>query len=331
MFRNCEVVLRKGCLCLGRVGLVGALLMGCGSDASKTSASAESKGSAQPTTSGSAAASSSSKPKEDVKDDGSVAITKHFPVVGDKSTETKSQQMNMKIALTSPSGNFDSDGFEEELEEKTEECLAVEAKKCTKLKVTYSKAEMKNSLKGEPAETKPALFHGKTYVVELKEGAVTVANEDGSAPPAKELEVVKRKHRHFAQETELLEALPATVKVGDSLEGVAKALGARLGDDGADKVSKRDVKVTVAAIKEEDGKKLVVLDFSVALEGKDANGGAIVTSMKGTVDLRVDTGLPTKVELKGPLEITYDGTGPDKVAGKGNGVMTSTTKMKQSF
>lgn len=338
MFRNRVAVLRHSSLV---VALAGVLLVGCGSEASKgsASASAEAKSSAKPAASGSAAAGAgsaaagagSAKPKDAPKDDGSVTITKHFPVVGDKSTASKSQKMNMKIAMTSPKGDFSSDGVEEELEEKTEECLAVEAKKCSKLKVTYTKAEKRNALDGKPADTKTAPFHGKTYVIELKDGTVTVAHEDGSAPPAEELEAVKKNYRHFAQENELLEALPASVKVGDSLDGVAKALGSRIMDDGDGTLSKRDVKVTVASIKEENGKKVLVLDLSVALEGKDPNGGVIVSSVKGTVELRADAGVATKVEIKGPLEITYDGTGPDKVAGKGNGVMTSTTTTTHSF
>lgn len=327
---------------MGRFGLVmvaAAWLAACGGDGGgATSASAGGSGSAKtsatPASSAKATASAAAKPSATASaapaDDG-VAITKHFPAVGDKLTHVEVKTAEMKVEVKGPKGEFKEEATENEEEERTEECLAVDGKRCAKLKVTYAKVDKKVTSKDGKVKESKGAHAGKTYVIELKDGAVAVSDEAGKAPAPEELEKVKKDFRNFAKDTDMLEALPDKVKVGDSLDKLAAALGERA-NDGDDKPTKLEAKVTVKEIREEGGKKLLDLDVTVEVEGKEPKNGAnIKLSMKGTVTLRADTGLATKMVWKGPVTATFDENSKGGVTGGAQGQISETTTYTYSF
>jgi hypothetical protein len=321
------------------VVVAGAWLGACGPDAgteaSSGSAKARSSGSARSSAATTASAASTATAAATAtataapKDEGT-AITKHYPAVGDKGTTAETQVAEMKVDIKGPKGEFKEEATEAEQTEKAEECLAVTDKSCSKMKVTYTKAEKKVTTKDGKTKDSKVAHAGKTYVLELKDGAVAVTTEDGKEPPKEELAAVKKDYKSFGKDGEILDAIPEKVKVGDSLDKLAQALASRAMDS-ENKPSKMDAKVTVKEFKTVDGKTIIVLDISMDAEGEEDNGGAIKVSMKGTIDLRADIGLPLKREMKGPVSVVFGEKAKGGVTGKAEGQMSLTSANTYSF
>lgn len=296
----------------------------CGSEGSTTaSASAEgsAKSSAKPASSGSAApAATTAAPAntaEPKKEEG-VTFTKRAPAVGDTDTSVSIQTMKMKLEGKEPMELDQARTIE-----KIEECLVVTEKRCTKMKVTFTKYEEIEKVGDK--EKKNDVLNGKVYTVEQKGDDVEILTEKGekiSGPENKELVGM---YDDVGGDIEIVNALPdGPVKVGDSLDEVAKAVAGRMQKDKVIKTTKIDSKVVVKSIKEEGGKTIVTLDVNIVAEGEGAATGKIKSEMKGTVDVRTDTGASTAQSLEGPFEMAMP-------MGNAKGTMTKKTTNKLSY
>lgn len=285
----------------------GLVLWGC-SDASKGGGSASAVAE-KPSASSSAAAA----PKKD-----SATITKKFPAVGDKTISTKNKASEMEIALEKPKAATIKT-TENEVEVRSEECLAVDGNKCSKVKVTYTKLEEKKTTDGKEKEGKKP-HAGKTYTVEWKDGK-PVVTADGKDPPKEEAEAVAKDFKEYYKRADALASLPDSVAVGDSLDGLAKVLASQPPDSDV-KDAKVDAKAKVSAIKEEGGKKTIVVDLTVNMSGTEPTGGQIKADLTGTMTFLADSGWVISIETKGPVSAMFDGKGKAGIVGKANGTIT---------
>lgn len=311
------------------LSLAALLLLACDSPAPKTGA--DGVGSVAPTSTATANAPSETPPEPTTPAElTEIAISKHYPVVGDKLASTLVQQTKLKLDGKSAKGPVLEETSVAERMEKSEECLAVEGKLCTKLKVTYGKWETKTTQKDGQSEVRSPAHAGKSFTVELKKGALSFSDASGKPPTKAELEALQGDYRDFAREAEWLDALPDRVKVGDSLTALAKVLAARE-QAGVDPFESSEFELIVRSIKDGGSKKIVVLDLSLKLAGASASKNQRTITAKGTLELRADLGLAVKREIRSVLAITYGGQGTEKLTGKADGEQTSTAVTSYSF
>lgn len=260
---------------------------------------AKASGSNKPTASSPAPSSSAVTEGPAKKDDG-VALGKRYAEVGDKETETKTQIMTLKGNVKGKDGEKPFETTSTTTVEKTEECLEVKEKGCTKLRVTFAKAK-KVSIQNGKTNDDPMATDGKTYIVTATDGGRDITHEDGSKLDAKELDALKSKYKHLTRGKALLDAMPASVKVGDSLDGVAKLLAEQSAEgEGSPKAT---VTLKVKEIREEGGKKLVVVDIHLLLEGESEKVGHMKTDALGTLTLDAATCRGVAGEFTGPMEM----------------------------
>ncbi|MCS6901865.1 MAG: hypothetical protein RMJ98_19745, partial [Myxococcales bacterium] len=107
-----------------------------------------------------AAASASAVPKETPS--GDVTLQRKPFQVGAKRVVEESGELNLQLKM----GPRDSTISEKESNRRTEEILAVDGDKITKLKVTYE-AYSKESSKEDRARKAPDLLSGKTFLIEV--------------------------------------------------------------------------------------------------------------------------------------------------------------------
>lgn len=280
------------------------------SGAASVSAEPKSTGSAKPVKSSSSnkpassapATSSSAVTEGPAKKDEGVTLTKRYPEVGDKETESKTEIITLKGNVKGKDGEKPFETTATTTTEKTEECLEVKDKNCTKLKVTYTKAK-KLSVQNGKTSDEPMATDGKTYIVTATDGGRDITHEDGSKLSDKEADVLKSKYKKMSRGKELLDALPASVKVGDSLDDVAKKLAEQTASEGEGS-PKSTVTLKVKEIREEGGKKLVVVDIHLVLEGDSEKVGHIKTDALGTITFEASTCRGVAGEFTGPMEMT---------------------------
>lgn len=302
------------------LALLVAAAIGCGDKSSSSSKSAEAK--AEPPSTGKSSKAGSTDAANEA------TITKRYAVVGDVEKSTKVKTFAMKAKIKGPDGMVDVESTENETIEKTEECLAIADKQCSKAKVSFVKYEGKKVTNGKSKdEAHPTV--GKTYIIERKGKDLAVTLADGSAASEAEQKDIKDTYKRFGRRKDKLAAMPDKVKVGDSLDELAKVLGeeaAQDDDDDGDAPPKVTSKIVVKAIREEGGKKIVTLDVAMSMEGDSKKVGHMKIEMKGTVDLRADIAQDVTSELAGPLEIDFANDG-----GKATGDMKEKTTSSYSF
>ncbi|NUP06790.1 MAG: hypothetical protein HOW73_12110 [Polyangiaceae bacterium] len=253
---------------------------------------------------------------------GEVAITKHYPAAGDKTTRERTQKF---VMVTKEKGHADIEGTSTYIVNRSEECLAIEGKLCSKVKVTYTANERKSAIGGSNMD-RSSPTAGKTYIVEAKNGATSVTREDGAALTPEERKDVEPHYRHFAEPKDALAALPDKVKVGDSLDDFAKALAEQMADTDDGEKPTVTISMKVKAIRDEGGKKIVVLDVEQTNEGNDKKLGKKKSKRKGTMELRADTGLLVASDFNDELENVFP-NGVDSM----KGTATEQTKVTYSF
>ncbi len=228
-----------------------------------------------------------------------IALSKHYPAIGDKRAVTFVEQEHTQTEIAGPKGPTTEDAKTTLRVEKSEECLAVEGKVCSKLRVQITKASNKRTVSGGAAnDERPLPADGKTYVLERKDGATTVRDEAGKPAPADEARLVRRACATFGQEGPLLDKIPDKVRVGDTLDGNDLFLAGRdLDFEVAPEMM--TTKLKVKAIKDGGSKKIVVLEIVRTYHGALKQGDQLDGTLEGTLEVRADLGLPVKTELKG--------------------------------
>lgn len=259
----------------------------------------------------------------------SVSFVKRGAAVGDIETSERVRLTKMKGTVKDANGKqVQVESEEHETTSKTEECLKVDGKDCGKLRVTYTTNRSSSTLNGQQRE-KVSPTSTKSYVVEKSGAEVTVTMADGSAPPPSERDVVAKDYQTFGKSTRQRERLPdKPVKVGDSLEDVAKVIAEESG--GGDMGMKvKQSKVVVKSLRVEGGRRIATLEMTLVGEGEDPKkkAGKAKVTIKGTIDLLVDGGHAVSSELGGPIEITLP-EGKGKIAGQISDKSSSTYRWR---
>lgn len=233
----------------------------------------------------------------------SATFKKVRPAVGDKEKKRKQVESTLKGDVTQGSQKIAMDRSSVSLVEKTEECLEVRKQECVKLKVSYAKDEERSVTNGKSAnKTNPN--QGKAYLVVPGKNP-TITREDGSAAPAEEIEEVEGAYDKPPRNAAVLDALPDTVSVGDSLDALARVFEAELADE--DDKPKAKVKIVVQSIGELDGKKIVTLGLTATLEGVSPKAGQMKLEMRGTLDVLVDGARVVRSSVGGPMSVELPG------------------------
>lgn len=256
---------------------------------------------------------------------------KKVPAVGTKVIETESKTTNLTLDITpKPKAKAVKVVRSERAAiEKTVEVLAVSADAITKVKVTYkthSKVETKDAK--ESATTSPVT--GKTYVVEAKDGAITVLTDKGAAVPADEAKAVQDDFKKLGKPNDLAKSLPDTpLKVGDRVDALGQAFQARMtkDDDGNTKTTVESTSVTLARVNEKNGSKTGVFDLAFDLTvQKDTM--VIRMKVKGVVEVRMEDGFPVSMSMQAPVTVTTpDGAPGVKISGSGVNTMEGTRQV----
>lgn len=291
-----------------------------GSAKATTTASARATASATASSSGAATATSSAAAAP--ANDG-IEVKKHYAVVGDKETSEKTQTTKFAGVVKTPKGEHKIDNEEVELTEKDEECLEVKDQSCTKLKVTIRKATSHVVESGKAKDVKKAT-QGNVYIVAFGEGGPTISREDAKPLSKEESAEFKDKYKKSSRAKEFLDAFPDRVKVGDSLDAVAKKLGEQAAD--SDDKPKTTSTVKVKAIEERAGKKIIILEVRVTLDGESSKVGHMKLDMSGTLEVRADAAVPIALTFSGPASVEFP-----KDGGRLEGTMSEKTALSQTF
>lgn len=286
----------------------------------KLATSAATTASATASTTASAVTSASAAPAADA--DG-VAVKKHYAVVGDKETSDRTQTTKFAGTVKGPKGEQKVDNQEVEVTQKDEECTEVKDQSCTKLKVTIRKATSHMVESGKVKDVVKAT-QGNVYFVAFGDTGPTVTREDGKPLSREESSEFKDKYKKSSRAKEFLDAFPDKVKVGDSLDAVAKKLGEQAAD--SEDKPKAVSTVKVKAIEDRGGKKIIILDVRVTLEGDSSKVGHMKLDMSGTLEVRADAAVPVALDFSGPASVQFP-----KDAGRLEGTMTEKTTLTQSF
>ncbi len=290
------------------------------SGSAKATTATTGSASAKPTSSAAVTASSSAAPA--AADDG-IEVKKHYAAVGDKETSEKTQTTKFAGVLKTPKGEQKIDNQEVEVTQKDEECLEVKDQSCTKLKVTVRKATSHMVESGKAKDVTKAT-QGNVYLVAFGEGGPTISREDGKPLSKEESSEFKDKYKKSSRAKEFLDAFPDKVKVGDSLDAVAKKLGEQAAD--SEDKPKATSSVKVKAIEERAGKKIIILEVRVTLDGESKKVGHMKLDMSGTLEVRADAAVPVALTFSGPASVEFP-----KDAGRLEGSMSEKTTLTQSF
>ncbi|MFO0549883.1 MAG: hypothetical protein U0271_15930 [Polyangiaceae bacterium] len=290
------------------------LVVGCGG-AGRTTSNAEGDGasssSAASSTSSSPSASSSSASAKSSAEaplaEGEVRIAKHFPAVGDRASTSRERSTSLKGELRSENSTKPLDLTSIEPHNVEEECLAVEDKRCVKMRVSYGKVAKLMTVDGK-AQAELAPIAGKTYVVERLPDRVRVSSPDGAEVTKAERERVAAEYGGPSQLREILEALPDRVKVGDKLDKLAKVLAeGRTLDSDVD--MNIDVTIKVANIKRTAERTTVVLAVTMVVRAPEGKDDGSTMDLAGEIELRTDGGQPVRSEMSGAITVKFGGRG----------------------
>jgi hypothetical protein len=190
----------------------------------------------------------------------------------------------------------------------TETCLAADGKAVLKEKVVYGVVDSATTEKGTTKTTKSPVS-GKTYIVEFKNNALVVTDENYKPVPAAEAAIVKQEEKNLGKPLVQLTSLPdGPIKKGATVDAVAEILRAETVDA---KTDVSDLVVTLASVeKDKDGHKVAVFAVSLKIASREPQWTSTVT-LKGTLSIRDDS-RPVGYVLDGPLTMKgaqVDGAG----------------------
>jgi hypothetical protein len=247
--------------------------------------------------------------------DGTVFV-KRAPAVGDKWEDKVGMTMSMETSVDPDgSGKVQKATMEKtETETRQEEVLGVQGEAVTKVKVTF--VEKTATIKEEGKERKrPSPVAGKTYVVEAKDGKITVLLDGDRPAPAMQAKVVKDAYETLGKVDPLYAGVPRRpLKPGDKAEELAQAMKAFMLIRAKD-MEVSNVAVVFAGTKDGEG----TFDIEVTLAAVE-KPMRFDMKLKGQARMSLTTGQPSATILKGPLSVgSTEGAGAKmKISGAGN-------------
>jgi hypothetical protein len=242
-------------------------------------------------------------------------FAKRPPAVGDKWEDKVSMTMSMETSVDPDgSGKVQKATMEKvETETRQEEVLAVQGEAVTKVKVVF--VEKTASIKEEGKERKrPSPVAGKTYVVEAKDGKITVLLDGDRPAPAMQAKVVKDAYETLGKVDPLYAGVPRRpLKPGDKVEELAKAMKEFVLIR-AKEMEVSNVSVVFQGTK--DGEGVFDAEMSLAAVEKPMR---FDMKLKGQARMGLTTGQPSATILKGPLSVgSTEGDAKMKISGAGN-------------
>ena len=247
--------------------------------------------------------------------DGTVFV-KRAPAVGDKWEDKVGMTMSMETSVDPDgSGKVQKATMEKtETETRQEEVLAVQGEAVTKVKVTF--VEKTANIKEEGKERKRSSpVAGKTYVVEAKDGKITVLLDGDRPAPAMQAKVVKDAYETLGKVDPLYAGVPRRpLKPGDKVEELAKAMKEFMLIRAKD-MEVSNVNVVFQGSKDGEG----VFDIEVTLAAVE-KPMRFDMKLKGQARMSLTTGQPSATILKGPLSVgsTEGDASKMKISGAGN-------------
>lgn len=247
--------------------------------------------------------------------DGTVFV-KRAPAVGDKWEDKVAMTMSMETSVDPDGKGTPQKATMEKSETETrqEEVLAVKGEAVTKVKVTF--AEKTATIKEEGKERKrPSPVAGKTYVVEAKDGKVTVLLDGDRPAPAMQAKVVKEAYETLGKVDPLYAGVPGRpLKPGDKVEELAQAMK-EVVLIRAKEMEVSSVSVIFQGAKDGEG----VFDVEVSLAAVE-KPMRFDMKLKGQARMSLTTGQASSTILRGPLSVgSTEGDGAKmKISGAGN-------------
>lgn len=177
----------------------------------------------------------------------------------------------------------------------------------TKIRVRYPKSEEKSTF-GDQTEDKKAAMGGKSYLVEKRDGQVTVTREDGAALEAEEDTELTQYASLLEQPSRACDGLTGRDwKVGDKADlqdpGIASILHMS-GDQDLEhfQLVLREVRPALGegGKGRKDGAQVAVFDVTLRFRGKSAEGADITMPLSGEL----------AVEAPSCRVLSFDGSGP---------------------
>ncbi len=263
-------------------------------------------------------------PKQSTPVETGTKFTKKPLAVGQKRSSDSTQTVKMKVKAAGQEFNVE----ETEVQKKDEEILELAGDAITKLKVTYTEDDKTSSgIGGGKAKTKATAINGKTYIIQSKDGKVTVHTDKEKPAPKNEEKLVLKDYGSFGKADPMMASMPdRALKDGEDLPELANAL--------------RDE--TLSNQKSDNPKESLTIDGAkVSFKGKDGDNGVFDVSMNlsggdpqmkiavpltGKYSARLADGWPAALDLSGPVSLVLGEK--DKAAGvTGEG----TVSLKQTY
>lgn len=232
---------------------------------------------------------------------GAPSVTHQAPTVGQKTRSTQEVALALKVDLSAVHGQRAETRMKRaELTTRVTEVLAVNDHAATKVKVTYAeKVDIANKGGQEQKDRSP--IEGKTYVVAVAGGVLTVTDASGAAVPPAEAEWVKKDHAELGKPDPLAASLgQRPLRPGVELPELARALHEEL-VRGADARVKPEVTNIQVRFREARGG-LALFDVSVTLT-QDEGSMTLEMALQGTLGLRQADAQRAQLTLEGPVSL----------------------------
>lgn len=277
---------------------------------------------------------------DEVKGDGdeqgrTIRFTKKDAVVGESEEQRLRMEMTQEFSVTAPEMEPESISLKSTMvQTQVLTTLAAKGRIVTQRKIAYG--EVQDVTKdGNGKETREvAAVNGKSYLGEFKKGRIVVTDLDGMAVTKEVRETVLSDLEGLGAEDPIVAAFPeAPLKIGDSVERVAKAFQESLqkggGDDG---VVFKDTRIQLAEIRHEARGPVGVFTVSTTLEvpADEESPVAMSVTYQGTMNILAAGIVLTSFSMAGPLKLTPT---PElhelgmRVTGKGDSRLVLTTKV----
>ena len=230
-----------------------------------------------------------------------VTIAKVPRKAGDKRkvAHTSSFRIDLKIGAKSESFGETEDYLY------TEEVLGVTGDAVTKLKVSYGQHKRATQNGAKPPVEGKDILAGKSFLLESVNGKTVITKDDGKPADAASKAAVQRDYKRFGQADGVGAAVPTrALKPGEEVKELGDALGKRMGEsmDGDKQGMTAEAPKVVLEKQEGDN-----AHFTISLTLRIAKGPLKGTiPLTGAMDIRTKDGAPSKLEVKGPIQLEAD-------------------------
>jgi hypothetical protein len=233
----------------------------------------------------------------------SVTFVRAAPAKGDVASQTVATRLSMDVSVMQGQQVVHEDSTRvDRAQERTVRLTHVEPGVRMAGEVTYRRAEETIAGDGNPGELAQQPVVGKTYRVERLHGELSIFDERGEVPPQAEFQIVWHNMESFGKHNPLSEFLAGqTVAIGQTLELPTVAAMALLAF-GEDVVAVEQFSLTLAEVREVDGRKRAVFDAFVSSRSHGRNQMGMQVEGKLVVDAA--TCRVVSLDLAGPVGLT---------------------------